>query len=381
MEQNKVIVIGGNHHNTLGVVRSLGYKGMNTHLVVVTNSKKPYICYSKYIRQYKVIETPDEIVNYLLKIKNKNKKSVIVSCADFVTAQLYIHQEKLSKYYYLPIGKGNILEVMNKDTMGKIANKCGILTPRNVSIENIAFSNNEKYIFKPLKSIEGTKADIEIIHNREELDNVILSSHCIQYQIQELIDKELEFQLIGCSINNGEVVIIPGVSIILRQPENTNTGFLEYVSFDEFQYNEIESCKKFIQTIGYSGLFSMEFLRGKDGKDYFMEINMRNDGNSICVTAAGVNLPYIWVCYCLGSMDWKIEALKKTNRVIVMPEFDDFVNVLKHKISLYQWFKDFRKTNCFMEYDKTDKKPYFIGMKQQIYKYVKLVIKKLHITK
>lgn len=381
MEQNKVIVIGGNHHNTLGVVRSLGYKGLNPYLIVVTNSKKPYICYSKYIQKYKIIETPDEIISYLLKIKNKNSKSVIVSCADFVTAKLYIHQEKLSQYYYLPIGKGNILEIMNKDTMGKIANKCGILTPRNVTIENISFSKNEKYIFKPLKSIEGTKTDIAIIHNKEELNNIILSSHCVQYQIQELIDKKLEFQLIGCSINNGEIVIIPGVSIILRQPENTNTGFLKYVGFDEFQYNEIESCKKFIQSIGYSGLFSMEFLRSNDGKDYFMEINMRNDGNSICVTAAGVNLPYIWVCHCLGSKDWEIEALKKVSRVIVMPEFDDFINVLKRKISLYQWIKDIRKTNCFMEYDKTDTKPYFIGIKQEIYKYIKLVIKKLHITK
>lgn len=111
--------------------------------------------------------------------------------------------------------------------------------------------------------------------------------------IQEYIEKEIEFQLIGCSLNSGETIIVPGVSIILRQPSNTNTGFLKYVSLKEFQYSGIENCKQFIKTIGYSGLFSMEFLRGKDGKDYFMEINMRNDGNAICVTAAGVNLPYM----------------------------------------------------------------------------------------
>ena len=191
----------------------------------------------------------------------------------------------------------------------------------------------------------------------------------------------MEFQLIGCSLNGGETVIIPGFSIILRQPENTNTGFLKYVGFDEFQYDGMEACKKFIQTIGYSGLFSLEFLRGKDGKDYFMEINMRNDGNSICVTAAGVDLPYIWYCHCSGSDDWEKEAAKTVRKTIVMPEFDDFVNVLKRKISLYQWIKDICKADCLMEYDKTDKKPFYIRIRQQVVNYCKLVLSKLHIIK
>lgn len=30
----KVIAIGGNHHNTLGVVRSLGYKGLRSHVII-----------------------------------------------------------------------------------------------------------------------------------------------------------------------------------------------------------------------------------------------------------------------------------------------------------------------------------------------------------
>ena len=41
------------------------------------------------------------------------------------------------------------------------------------------------------------------------------------------------------------------------------------------------------------------FVRDNEGNDYFLEINMRNDGNAYCVTSAGVNLPYIWCYYQL----------------------------------------------------------------------------------
>ena len=44
MEQNNIIVIGGNHHNTLGVIRSLGYKGLRPYVILITNNNKPYIC-------------------------------------------------------------------------------------------------------------------------------------------------------------------------------------------------------------------------------------------------------------------------------------------------------------------------------------------------
>lgn len=380
-EQNKLIVIGGNHHNTLGVIRSLGYKGLHSHVIIVSHQKKPYVCYSKYIKNYKVLSSSEEIVDYLLSIKESYINSVIISCADFVTAVLDAHQNLLKNYYKLPVGKGNILQVMNKDIMASLANECGILTPKNLQIDKVSFDGNNKFILKPLKSIEGSKNDICIVSSKEELDSYLSSVHCNNLQIQEFVEKELEFQLIGCSISAGEELFIPGVSIILRQPDNTNTGFLKYIGFDQFEYCGFDACKKFIQTIGYSGLFSMEFLRGKDGKDYFMEINMRNDGNSICVTAAGVNLPYVWYSYCIGTDDWQTEILHEIKDTIVMPEFDDFVNVLKHKISIFQWIRDVCHTDCFMEYDSTDPKPFYIGLRTQLLNYMKLALKKIHLKK
>ena len=378
-EQNNAIVIGGNHHNTLGLIRSLGFKGVKPYLIVITDHKRPYICCSKYIKQFKILSSANEIVSYLLEIKDTfTNKPVVFSCADFVTVELDSYKFLLDDYYHLPVGNGNIIQVMNKDTMSKIATDCGIITPSNIFINDVSFCNNKKYIIKPLISIEGSKADIVIVRSREELDNYFSSGHCDNVQIQEFIEKELEFQLIGCSLNRGEQVIITGASIILRQPENTNTGFLKYVGFDKFKFDGLHECEKFIRAIGYSGLFSMEFIRDKDGKDYFMEINMRNDGNAICVTAAGINLPYIWYCFSLKSNEWIQEISNDIRDTIVMPEFDDFINVLKRKISIFQWIKDIYKTNCFMEYDKSDTKPFYCGLCQQLLSFAKLAVKKLY---
>ena len=74
----------------------------------------------------------------------------------------------------------------------------------------------------------------------------------------------------------------------------------------------------------------MEFIHGKDGKDYFMEINYRDDGNSICVTSFGLNLPYL---YCLslfsGDIDIELKRMHLTKPVFVIPEFDDHILLLK----------------------------------------------------
>lgn len=36
------IIIGGNHHNTLGVIRALGQKGIYSTVVLVTDEQDPY---------------------------------------------------------------------------------------------------------------------------------------------------------------------------------------------------------------------------------------------------------------------------------------------------------------------------------------------------
>jgi hypothetical protein len=66
---------------------------------------------------------------------------------------------------------------------------------------------------------------------------------------QQFVEKAFEFQLIGCSLDGGREIIIPGVSVILRQSKSSNTGFLQYRELDDSFCQTVEKAKSFIQNM------------------------------------------------------------------------------------------------------------------------------------
>ena len=308
----EIIVIGGNHHNTLGVVRALGEKGLTPILILVTVESKPFVSYSKYIKRTIQIASNDLIPDTLLTECKCNKgKAVVICCSDASSGIVDEKRDLLSPFFILPGAEkqGQISFLMSKKEMANLAEKCGIKTPDTCYGNDIEKENSitPPCIVKPLVSKNGYKDDIHICNNWDEIRKVVKEIGPERVQIQQYIDKQFEYQLIGCS--TGLDVIIPGVSIILRPCKGSNTSFLYYKSIED-GFCEIEKCVEFVKATGYKGLFSIEFLRDKEGRDYFMEITFRNDGNAICVTEAGVNLPYIWYLSSVDK-DYMEEALKE----------------------------------------------------------------------
>lgn len=367
----EIIVIGGNHHNTLAILRSLGEKGVKSLLIVVSEDSKPYIGYSKYVQEMRVVKLVDEISSAMYLLHKSSDKAVVIACADPISSYLDSHRNNLTEDFILPGSdkEGKITRLMNKNAMMQLAIDSGISAP-NSWIVNLAHPNIDEItypcIVKPLVSMNGSKTDIAICEQRVELEDYLRNSRCDELQVQGYIKKDIEFQLIGCSLNGGEEVIIPGASIILRQPKNTNTGFLKYVPIRNFTYNK-EACLRFIRNTGYSGLFSLEFIRDKNGTDFFMEINFRNDGNSICVTASGMNLPYIWYLHNNGQSIEKELCYKDMKEVFVMPEFNDIGNAIHGRISWTEWINDVRKTDRFMEFSKHDQKPFWMYIIKRVF--------------
>ena len=351
----EVVVIGGNHHNTLSILRSLGEKGIKSLLIVLSPyDPKPFVGYSKYIQKKIVVTNINEISSAMYSLHTTAEKAIVIACNDCISSYLDMNHNNLSKDFVLPGSKdeGMITHFMDKGAMAQLAVKSGLNIPKSIS--------------KPLVSKNGSKSDIVICEDESALRKYLNHCRCDKIIIQEYISKDIEFQLIGCSIKEGDKIIIPGVSIILRQPMNGNTGFLRYFPIKEFTYDK-SSCFEFIRSTGYSGLFSVEFIRDKNGTDYFMEINFRNDGNSICVTASGMNLPYIWYLYNCGENIESELCYDSMREVLVMPEFQDFKNVKHRQISLSNWLKDVKKTDRFMVFSKHDQKPFWMVVFKQFF--------------
>ena len=338
----------------------------------MSDDSRPYVGYSKYIRDVRVVKDENEISSAMYSLHKSSEKAIVIACADSISSFLDSNRNTLSKDFILPGSEeeGQITRLMNKNSMMQLALESGLSVPKSWTVytEYPEIKDIEyPCIVKPLVSKNGSKADIAICDKACELEEYLNVCNCEELQIQKYITKQIEFQLIGCSLNSGGKIIIPGASIILRQPKNTNTGFLRYVPIRNFSFDK-ESCVEFIRKTGYSGLFSLEFIRDNNGVDYFMEINFRNDGNSICVTASGMNLPYIWYLYNSGKNIENELCYDSMKEVLVMPEFNDIRNAIHNRISWYKWLKDVRNTDRFMEFSKYDQKPFWMYIFKRIFK-------------
>lgn len=128
---NILVIGGGNHHNSLGVVRSLGLSGYGVELITIGNLTKNYVASSKYISKHYALADIKELAAYLLCREPKLEKEIIISCADAVTEHLNLYQRKLSGRYILPgiPAEGRMSELMDKTNMIKMAAKRDIYAP------------------------------------------------------------------------------------------------------------------------------------------------------------------------------------------------------------------------------------------------------------
>ena len=99
---NKVIVIGGDHYNTLWTVRSLGIKHIRPEVIIFSDASKSFVQKTKYASSSKIFSQKEQIVDYLLSTYSSTEvKPVIITCADNIAAFLDMQYEHLSKFFYL----------------------------------------------------------------------------------------------------------------------------------------------------------------------------------------------------------------------------------------------------------------------------------------
>ena len=364
--RNKAIVVGNNHHNTLGLVRGLGRGGLDVICLIVDKDiKHSFVAKSNYIKEFHLFPSFNKVLEYL-KAQELNSLVPVFTTSDEGAEFLDLHYEELCKGYLLNNcghKQGEISHWMNKELMLAKAKESGLRIPEgfivNTNASEIIFMKDVAFpcIVKPHKSSEAGKTNFRICGDLQQLKNALqeISSVCDQAIVQEFINKDYEFLMMGMRSSLNGMIVLPGGLHKLRVCKHTRSlGMLAYAytTPDIEPSIDVNALKRFLDAIDYDGIFSVEFMIAQN-KAYFLEINFRNDGTQFCFEGAGVNLPLLWVKAARGE-DISQRKLNLDERYC-MVEINYIKNMnWSHPITA---IKEWKKTNLFALTDKHDIKP------------------------
>lgn len=346
--QSRVIIIGDSSHNTLSAVRSFGEANLSQVLLLVCQEDFCHVSASKYLKRGNCITIPslDDCMPELEKLHSNGNGQTLMTTFDAAAEWVDKREQSLSQWFITPCRGRQLGDLFNKEKQCQLAEKCGLYVPHSmvyhrgdrIDAETLTFP----LITKPLVSSAGTKGDIHICHDFSQLEKALSEDSCCDsFLIQQFIEKEYEIDAIGISIDE-EVVMGGAVRKFRHWPKLTGAG--AYGLFDKigaFNVN-INGIREFLQCSGYHGPFSIEFLHTSEGKNYFMEVNFRNEGLAYASTCAGANLHALYLDSS-KRINWK-----RFKKCYMMNYSIDFLYVKDGSLSLWQWLRDFIRTRCFI---------------------------------
>lgn len=363
--KNKVIIIGTNHFNTLGLIRSFGVNGINPYVIIINpNNSNNYCIKSKYVKEYNIVNSYDEALSVLLEgVHNENLKPVLVPSSDGGIYMIDTHHNLLSERYILPHinhKQGEIAKLMNKANQMRWAKELEIRTAETYLI-NFDDENWEtiKYpmpcIVKPVLSHEGNKSDIKRCETHDELSLYIKELKAKGYSrilLQEFIIKEYEMELFGSILENKKEIPYILTKHIREWPPIGGSVCCHEFILNENLHRQAKNILQKIQKYGLVGNFDIEIIY-KDGIIFLNEINFRNSGDVYACFHNKLYYSYYSYLDMIGVNDFKMNLNYKAD-FYAMCEDRDIMWVKGKMISLKKWLKYFLKTKDFAYFSWSD---------------------------
>lgn len=341
MFQNIIIVFGCNHQNMLGLVRSLGEKGIRPYCVLL-KSKDGMVFRSRYPAECYWAESPQAGYDYIVQtFSGLTPKPILLSSDDMTETLFDKNASVLRNNFIVPAANedGKITYLMNKQNIGALAREFGFQTPKMFVLkkDDVLPEKLQYPVFtKSVKSIDGGKKEECKCDDETALRKVLSDCKKEGILVQQYIDKIDEIDLIGYTAN-GEVQI-PYIQHELRFSDHAYGG---YHRFDKIKETDTKKqVEQLILSTGFQGLFSVEFLVDKSGQWWFTEVNFRHDGHTYLITPGGFNIPYCYCCAVTGKGHAIPNKIK--NKIVGINEMVDLGQfVATGKMSKFKWFWQF----------------------------------------
>lgn len=363
---DKVIILGNDHTNTLGLVQSMGCLGFRT-FVYSWGKRTGIVKSSKYTTNFHGLSDVEACIKAIVDdfTVEANKIPILCSC-DGAALAIEAHQTMLKEKFLFEHCCGNytLSQLSEKNLQVKLAESAGFNIPKSIELTSLDELPKElpfypPYIYKALKSVEGDKGDLTICRSiedlREKLSKTLTKTHRVL--IQQYIERDFEISVLGCATTSGACIIPAIENKLTLYPRNVGLECLSYIE-PLTDHSIIDCIKSLLAKIKYVGLFSVEMMHCKnDGKFYFTEINLRNDGANNFIRKYGFNLPAFHIEDLTGIQVVGKENLVKREGFYIW-EMHHFYSMLKKDISFKQWLSEIRKTIGWLVFDWKDIVPF-----------------------
>ena len=377
IEGHKCIVFGPDHYNPLGVIRSLGEEGI--YPIVILWAENPCLVnYSRYISKLHVVKSIEEGYDILMsQYSNESDNPFLFLTMDKIVSFIDNHYNEVKGKFITYNGggeQGRLNWLMNKDNITELGKQAGLDVPQKEIVETGILPKSLKYpiITKVLDSTMGAwKNDVHICNSEEELKEAYKTIQSPKLILQEYIRKKGEFCFEGFSINDGQDIFLPFEFRYIRFYEDSYGHYMSVTPVEENGF--IKKIRELFKLSKFNGIFEIEFMHGPNDEYYFLEINLRASTWNFAPTIGGGNLPYLWAKSTLhGRIPYETILLRRSPYRAMVEPADFIINVLKLKcVSIREWIKDLKSTECFYYYNKKDKKPFFSYISNMVLKKIK----------
>lgn len=300
------VVIGGDYQG-LGIVRSLGRKGIP---VCVIDDEHSIARYSRYTRHHvRVKELRDEAhtVDQLMEIGQRLglKGWVLFPTREETVAAFSRHRDRLATFYRVPTPAWECVQwAWDKRNTYRLAKELDIPTPATWYIENreelLGLDLKFPVALKPaIKEhfVYATKAKAWRADNREQLlslyDKAVAQVGSGEVMIQDLVPGDGSHQFAYCAFFRGDTSVAKMHVCRRRQHPSEFGRASTYV--ETIHMPELEAlAERFLRAISFYGLVEVEFkLDPRDGLLRLLDVNARTWGYHTIGRAAGVDFPHL----------------------------------------------------------------------------------------
>ena len=352
LKMHPFVILGQEHYNPLGIVRTLGENGIRPTVIVYGGGRVRLASKSRYAVQVYAVDTVEEAYGELLGFVSHcgEAKPFILTSDDTTESYLDERYDQLNgKAFFFNAGKaGRVTSFMDKKAILSAAEAHGLNVLKAVVTERGEVPEGLEYpvITKAITPIMGAwKNDMHICRDEAELRKAFESIRSDEVLVQKYIVKKNELCMEGFAGPGGRDMMVTIASSYNYYLPMSYSPYMTVCNLDNPQLEE--RLRELVADIGFTGVFEIEFLEDGDGKFWFGEVNFRNSTWSYASTCAGMPLALMWADSQLTGKVNHALLRKVPDGFTAMVELADYrERVKKGKFSVGAWFSDLKRADC-----------------------------------